>query len=355
MAGSVQLKMSMRPERWSREVGGAGFAADRLSPIAMAAGAVTLGFVGEGAAEQAGWWLFVVSLFVFGMPHGGLDLLLARRLTRRRASTWRRVAGLYLATIGAAGLALWAIPMWTLTAFAALTAMHFGLADHRDLLEDGRDGPAPNLAAPSMLAGGIGRGLFMLGLPLACDAAGVLATLDGARAMLGVDGRSPAEGDLVFVGWAAVSCGALLTAAGVAAPPNRHRRAPHATRHLLEAAALVVAAWALPAITYVALYFVFWHSLRHFTRVLRLEPVTEKGGPGATPVRLAPALLRLHLWSLPLTVPVVAALLLIGGPGLGLQTPRQWATLVLLSFVVLTPAHHLLVEWTYARSVARGV
>jgi hypothetical protein len=123
----------------------------------------------------------------------------------------------------------------------------------------------------------------------------------------------------------------------------------------VEGAVLATAAWALPAIAYVSLYFVLWHSVRHFARVMRLESVSEQAASAVGRGGWIGTVARLPLWGLPLAVPVVLALLLIGGPGLGLQTAREWATLVLLSFVVLTPAHHLLIEWAYARSEAGDV
>jgi len=321
---------------------------DRLSRLAFALGVMTLTLTGEQVATQAGWWLFLISLLVFGMPHGGLDLLLARRLAERSAGRWLAVSGVYLAILAATALTLWAAPIWTLIGFGGLTVVHFGLADHRDAIEHDAGRPRTGTKSSSLPPGGVGRGLMMLGPPLAFDPGGVATTFGSAQAMLGVAAPVPATATVSSVGWAAISAGVALTIAAIFTAPAPRSRRRLAGRHLLEIALLAFAAWLLPAITYVALYFVCWHSLRHFDRVRQLA----SGGDHPTPLdsprghwlRMAG---RLHLWSLPLSLPVIAALLLIGWAGLRLQSPSQWATLVLLSFVVLTPAHHLLIECTY--------
>ncbi len=327
--------------------------ADRSSVFAFVLGTIALALAGHDAAEYVGWWLFVGSLFVLGMPHGGLDLLLARRLAQRPSRPWRHLVVFYLAVLSAAGVALWALPIWTLVGFGVLTALHFGLADQRDALEYDRGPPLAGHRSPNTIAGGLGRGLVMLGLALAFDPAGVLATFGDAQTMLGVAAQVPAGATVKSVGLAAVSVGLVLIAAALFATPTARCRARLAKRHFVEVCVLALAAWSLPAITYIGLYFVSWHSLRHFARVLRLESTGDDVGPiRPTHGRWLGAAFRLHLWSMPLSLPVVAALLLIGGAGLQLESSHEWATLVLLSFVVLTPAHHLLIEWVYAGPAA---
>lgn len=307
------------------------------------------------AGPQRGWaaWPFLISVWLLGMPHGALDLKLWWQGLGTGGRRWR-AAGVYLAVMAAALAVLWVWPWWTLLGFVVLTVVHFGSADARDaawIAGGERIGGVPLWLTAA------GRGGFLLALPFVWEPSGAMvpAVVAGELLHAPAPGFDPSRVRLagaVGVGLGAALCfvGALMTW-GRWQARDRDRNASGATGRCLavhggEMSLLALAAAALEPMLFVGVYFLGWHALRHFRRVDQLT------GQPAPP--FWPSLGRQHLAALPLLLPTNAVYLAVGASVIGWRDPMAWAVLLLLFFVVLTPAHHLLVERAIARAWRRS-
>ena len=88
-----------------------------LLGIALAAGID----LGGTLATQAG----MVMMLAGGLPHGGHDLLVARRRWRMRGNALALFVAFYIAVAAAMALAWWIAPLLALLAFLGLAAWHF--------------------------------------------------------------------------------------------------------------------------------------------------------------------------------------------------------------------------------------
>lgn len=329
--------------------------------VMAAAAVVSVGLasvVGPGWSEPVAAWPFLLSAVVLGMPHGALDLRLALRVNTR----WSRRAALatgYFAVAGVSFAALWFVPLVAIAAFGVLTVMHFGAADARDAAMIAGHRP-PRGGALWLTAAG--RGTFFLSLPFAWDPGGAMLPVEVALQLLQSEGISYAELAVRRGGTVAAGVGLLAVVVGVVLTWRHGARAHLAERgklhdsdaagsqasdflpdnekllttHIGELAVLAVAASMLEPMFFVGLYFLGWHAVRHLRRAAVLS-----GDAARRPTR---TILRQHLWSLPLLLPTLAVYAAIGHTQIGWADPMSWAVLLLLTFVVLTPPHHLLVE-----------
>ncbi|MEO0416522.1 MAG: Brp/Blh family beta-carotene 15,15'-dioxygenase, partial [Verrucomicrobiota bacterium] len=88
--------------------------------------------------EVAPWLPFLISIFAFGLAHGAADWLILRRgSTRRSLFLFLLYSAIGLVTALVATVS----PALVIFGFFALTAVHFGTADQRDL-ESFSEGPA---------------------------------------------------------------------------------------------------------------------------------------------------------------------------------------------------------------------
>jgi len=139
------------------------------------------------------------------------------------------------------------------------------------------------------------------------------------------------------VGFALASLGGfvwLFHLAGLLKKSERKRLAVEAG----EGGLLLAVACFLHPVFAVGLYFLAWHALRHTARLI------DRECPVPTRDRFGAALAWLHLKALPLLIPgwlLLGAIMLFHGD---LASPEDWVGALLISFVVFTPAHHLLVE-----------
>lgn len=184
--------------------------------------------------------LVALAVGTVGIGHGALDHLVPERLGLRPAGGSRTVAASY-AVLAAAALACYAAwPLAGMTALVLLGAAHFAAGDAA--FADERPRGAAQIFVFSA------RAISTVGLPVLAIAAGRSERRSIARA-----------GGAVVVGIAVVrSCAA--------------RRYEDALDLGLPALALLVA----PAPAVFGAYFAFWHSPRHLSRLLDLDPL---GGP----------------------------------------------------------------------------
>lgn len=311
--------------------------AARILPwVALAAVALLSTLAGTDLRPLAPW-PFIVSALLLGMPHGAVDLWLCAR--QPAGPDWRAASrrfAVYLALLAAMILLIVYRPAATLLLFAAVTAAHFGFADRRDaqLIADAchPDEPDNRLHHADRLAG-FGRGLAFLAAAFVLQHAASTTVIVDALALLGLKAAAPTPWSPTLAA-AALAIGVLLWL-GASLSASR----PNTTRLLaveLFELALICLLFATVHITFaIGLYFLAWHSFRHFITLTDAALQHRRPRVGAVAY--------LHLVSLPLLIPTLAGLAATAA-AMRIATPYGGMLLLLISFVVLTPPHHLLVE-----------
>jgi len=242
---------------------------------------------------------FLVSIVVFGLPHGALDHLVPARL-RDEPPDLRsvgRVIAVYTIPVVAYAAVWFVLPAVAFAFFIALTLYHWGQGDlHASLAflrtnAESRAGRAATLVA---------RGSLPMLAPLVFFPGEYEEVAD---AVIGVfDTRGASSVAFAFEPTFGVAVLAFLFAA-CAATVYFSRSAFEAGELLL----LGVYFATVPPVLAIGFYFCFWHSTRHIARLLALDPVAsehvESGDATGVFVRFVHD-------ATPLTV---AALVLFGG------------------------------------------
>lgn len=239
--------------------------------------------------------VLVAGIVVGGMPHGGLDLFLARRrFPLDGAAAHAAFLAAYLALAGAVLLLWLAAPTLSLLAFLAYSAVHFG----------GDWGPAGRGAR-------LAAGLAVLALPALAHPATVAGLFDA----LAADGATARDA------LRAAGLGALCVAVVA------FRRSPPRLATLATLAAL---AWACHPLGYFFAYFCGLHGPIHVARIARRHGLGRKalvarwiGPAGAAGV-------------------AVAATALLVAPRAGLDVAAMRAAFI--GFAALTVPHMALVD-----------
>ncbi|MGF1484527.1 MAG: Brp/Blh family beta-carotene 15,15'-dioxygenase [Opitutales bacterium] len=322
-----------------RGVGLAGFVA--------LAGAMTLTTLMPSLPAWLLYLPFLISVVLFGLPHGAVDHLVAAQLSGQRGKV-RAIAGICLVYLVVALLVMglwWLAPVFCGIGFLLLTLWHWGTGDLYWLMRRGaiKSDEISLAAAAVLLRGGVPVLLPFLFWPQ--------ASMDVVRSLVGLFDSPialplavPLTGQVV-IGAAFVLVGSFYIYRKYAPKDNfRSSRSNHID--LLELAALLVFFALTPPIFAVGIYFVFWHSLRHLARLLIfLEPGNKPSSPQR--VRIGRREVRALAWNcLPMTL---AAILLTLGLGLLVQAPgaqaEQWLALYLVFISSVTVPHALIVAW----------
>jgi len=192
--------------------------------------------LGGPVATQAGMLLMLAG----GLPHGGHDLLVARKRWQMKGNALALFIAFYVAIAGAMALAWWIAPLLALLAFLGLTAWHFSedWDAPRDRLLRSAAGLAPIAAA-------------VLGQPRA------VSTLFAAM-------TDPATARLALAMVTLIAPVALLVAAVAIAMAWQTGSRRWAAA---QAAALLLLAVAPPTLAF-PLYFALLHSRRHIVAIL---------------------------------------------------------------------------------------
>ena len=212
-------------------------------PRVLALGAAACGLAmiaGVPLAGAAATSVACLSLLVFGLPHGTLDLELIKARSR---GPWTGLAGLLVLYLGCAALmlALWQVaPVLALGAFIVTATVHFS--------EDWD---------------GTGARFLELGVALGLLCAPTLIHRDAmARIFVGLTGQAQGSmiADLMFLVMPVALVVALVAVAALWSSGRRSRAI---------AATLSLASMVLPPpIVGFALYFCLFHSPRHFRESL---------------------------------------------------------------------------------------
>ncbi|MFC7019881.1 MULTISPECIES: Brp/Blh family beta-carotene 15,15'-dioxygenase [Haloarcula] len=284
----------------------------------------------------------VLSVVVFGLPHGAVDHLAVAR-TRGVPPDVRAVArvfGLYVALGGAYAVLWFLAPAVAFVLFIALTWFHWGQGDLFSLValadaDHVRSGG--QRVATVVVRGGLPMLVPLLAFPawyrrVAGDLVGLFAP--GASAALDVVFRPDVRAGL------AVAYAAVLVATLAVGYARASDRAPW----LLDAGetlGLVVYFALVPPVLAIGVYFCLWHSLRHVARLLAVDDRAATALRNRHPAR---ALGRFARDAAPLTVASLALLaglaVLVPDPP---QTVPEWVALYLVFIAVVTLPHVVVV------------
>ena len=309
--------------------------ADRSAAVFLLFGALQalLGF-------DAGAFRFLpllVGIFLFGLPHGAIDHLVALGLARRtmRLRPFVVVVTLYLLVVLAVLLLWWVAPLWAAMGFLAMTIFHWGKADlafeglsprygavERNRLED-----YVHLAL---------RGCIPIGLPF-------LAFPDQASAFINACIQLFVPGiDANWLLWRRLVLGLFLALFLFDGWTHLKRiTKPGSGRVLLENCILTGFFCFVSPLVAIGWYFVGWHGCRHFLRLCAYEP--PRSSEGGTLLQR----MKLRNWqALPFTlVSVVMLFALSAVIWERIDNPFTVAALYLVLISALTLPHLMIVEW----------
>ena len=266
-----------------------------------------------------------------GVPHGGVDHVMAMRLAGRSAVV---VVALYAAVAAVA----WAVLQWggplALLVVIALSAVHFGLGELEVTTELTGWRPGGAVAAAIVIAG---AGALLL--PLARSGrqfSSVAAAVSPGLARL--IGMAPVR-TAVLVLW--------IVAALVAVAAALAARQPSCAVDVLLIGALGLF---VPPLVAFAVWFGGWHSVRHCARMLGQEPgcaaLLSRGETRAAWMRLA----RL---AAPMSTAAVLAVLGLAWYTATASDPTAALAGVLRLLLALTVPHMVVVWWLDHQSVRR--
>lgn len=276
-------------------------AADVLAPSAVAAAAVPIAVAGV----------------LLGIPHGAADHLVPFWAAGRRVRALPLAAALtaYVAFVLLALTAALTLPVPTVWAFLAVSALHFGRGEVVVAAEvAGRPVPAARQEVLTTLA----YGAVTVGLPLAAWRATSLPVLD--RVAPGFAATPDRLLDAVLLATAG------LVAAALAGLLLRARR-----REAAELALLALLFATVPAPAAFGVWFALWHSARHVDRLVRLP------GPDGT-VRVRAGLVRYARAAALPTAVAVGLLAVVAG-----SSSPTVLTAALVTLVGLTAPHVVVV------------
>ena len=275
---------------------------ETIWPWAAFAGALAGWLAGRGGLLPPGWWIvpWVLSLGLFGLPHGAVDHEVLRRLWRPapppRWALGAILAG-YLAATLLVILGWFAAPRVVFAGFILLTWAHWGLAD---LWWSWRRERAYFTSRWHRGVFAAWRGALPMLIPLAVDPGLYRQTAEGVCNLF-----LPRPAAFHWLEGDAVRLAALGVALALGAADFLLARRGARTRwlNLAEGVGLLAFFGALPALASVGFYFAFWHGLRHVRRLMAPDGTTW----GQFARRAAPATLG--------ALAMLGALALVTRPG----------------------------------------
>ncbi len=315
----------------------------RFSWLAIAAVVPFAPFLG-GVPPVVRYAPFIVSVAVFGLPHGAVDHLVPVRLGD--ASLWRSVGivALVYAVLGGLYLGAWfLVPSLAFLAFILMTWAHWGQGDVYALLV---------FAGADHLRTRLERGLALVirgGLPMLVPLLSHPAEYrEVARTLIGLFGSGASLAPL-FAFRTRLIAGAgflILTLIAIGLGGWRVRGGASLRGWLMDAGETALL-WGyflvIPPIMAIGFYFCFWHSTRH---IARLALVDDRARSALSTGNFAGALKRFARDATPMTVAavaIIAALALVVPSFSGGLKPLFGVYLV--GIAVLTLPHVVVVSW----------
>ena len=304
------------------------FIRQRALPWLLLSSGALLALLNPGVTFGYAWVPFLVSLFIFGMPHGAMDWMVQNRLGGVHGLMNRSIAFFpYIGLMAFSTVLLIVFPVFTVSAFMVLTTIHFGTAD---LLATGHADESPFRRGLFI----IGRGCLILGPAFAFHPQ---AAWEPFGLLVGTGAASASS--VAFVSSISVvllSVGVLLAITHVLLTFQTSSRV--ALLDLIESILiLVLSAFASPLFA-IGLYFVSTHAYRHSIR-LASDPMLEDE---VSQVSLPRRVLRMHFHSLPLLIPTFVILPIWCLVQFGSFSPFLLVTVTIGFFIITTLPHHLL-------------
>ena len=192
----------------------------------------------------------IAAILLIGVPHGGLDGAVARRVGWPSGMLpWVLFHIIYLLLAASVAGLWWLYPLPSLIFFLGISALHFGSSDIRHV-----SSPSSRDAWLPLIAHG---GLVVIGIPVlqSADVEPLFAVLVGAENSLWLLNQI----DQLRLPWAASLFAYLIYSI----------YQPRWRQSLLSLAVLIVLAYLLPPLVSFALYFCLWHSRSHMQRIWR--------------------------------------------------------------------------------------
>ena len=316
------------------------------APFLVVVLAIPFGIAVDDLPQAVRFAPFVLSVALFGLPHGAVDHLVPLRLGDVSLRRSLAVVSVVYAILGGLYLAVWAVaPAISLLAFLLLTWFHWGQGDAFALRAFGE---AAHLRTRSdrWLAIVVRGGLPML-VPLIGQPAGYRRVVDGIVGLF--DATAAASLAPLFRVQVRQSLGAAF---GVICLVSllwgyRHVRRGDAGIEgwlwdAVEIGVLWLFFWLVSPVFAVGLYFAVWHAVRHIGRLAIVDPDSRAAlDAGEWPTALG----RFYRDAAPLTV---ASLALFAGLYVWVPTDGSLEALLaiyLVGIAVLTLPHVAVVTW----------
>ncbi len=211
---------------------------------------------------------FVVSIVVFGLPHGAVDHLVPDRLRgeRPRLRSVGVVMAVYTAFVAVYAAVWFVAPAFAFAFFIALTLYHWGQGDLHASLSFLRTGVESRVGRVTTL---LARGSMPMLVPLVFFPDEYREVADAVIGVFDQRGASAIGFAFEPAFRAAVLAVVVALAVGTVVASRSSFEAG-------ELALLGVYFAAVPPILAVGFYFCFWHSTRHIARLLALDDVAAE-------------------------------------------------------------------------------
>ena len=315
-------------------------------PIAVIALTIPVGIFLDELPRAVRFAPFVVSVGLFGLPHGAVDHLMPVRLGDAALGRSLAVVSVVYAVLGGLYLAVWAIsPAVALVAFLGMTWFHWGQGDVFALRAFGE---ADHIRTRSdRWASLVVRGGLPMLVPLLGQPGGYRRVVNGIIALF--DPAATAALTPLFrldtrlalgVGFGVFTLSSLLWTA-------RHvwqgdTSAGGLLWDAVEIGVLWVFFWLVPPVFAVGLYFAVWHAVRHIGRLAIVDSAARDAlNAGEWPAALA----RFYRDATPLTI---VSLVVFVGLYVWVPTDGSLNALLaiyLVGIAVLTLPHVAVVTW----------
>lgn len=194
-------------------------------------------------------YIAILSVLIIGVPHGGLDGAVARRIGwTPNFLGWLTFHLAYLVIAAVVTVIWWWFPTVSLGVFLAISAIHFGVSDIRHIMEIGRNHWLPVIAHGGLVAIAIPAFHTKAVMPIFS----ILVGDAGAQSLIAII-------EYLIIAYVAI----VITYLSYSFKFSKWR-IPAANLFLL----LVIAYLAAPLVSF-AVYFCFWHSRTHTVRIWR--------------------------------------------------------------------------------------
>jgi len=299
-----------------------------LSVITLAVG---------GIPELLAPWPFLIAMFAVGLPHGAIDFMVSRRLDGTSPLSGAFRFGWYAAVMACVIASLAIAPLLVIGIFGMLSAWHFGRADAEDLSDISC---VQSIRSIPKGIWALSRGFLVVLLPFVFFFDISVSTLNQ---LLAFCGNAPlTASDEWRLNIVALTTGCVVIACVSILQSVAERNTRRAAVEMLEFIAIAVCFSTLHPLFASGVYFLVWHSWRHFRRLNRS---VNHASLWSIDLR---SIVSLHRDSLILLVPTLLAVAWIAFRLGGDLAPMNLCLSSLLVYVVVTLPHEMLCRHLFA-------